>query len=69
MKSSPGGFAFKLFIFVQYVYIYIYIYIYIYMLPKPYCIVRKETLQAFADISMHTKRNTCALIKQATFPH
>ena len=25
--------------------------------------------QALASMSMHTKRNICALIKQATFPH
>ena len=37
--------------------------------PKPYCIVWIELLQALASISMHTKRNICALIKQATFPH
>ena len=37
--------------------------------PKPYCIVWYELLQALASMSMHTKRNICALIKQATFPH
>ena len=36
--------------------------------PKHYCIVWNEPPQALASMSMHTKRNTCALIKQATFP-
>ncbi len=36
---------------------------------KPYCIVWNEPLQALASISMHTKQNICALIKQVTFPH
>ena len=31
--------------------------------------VWNELLQALASMSMHTKRNTCVLIKQATFPH
>ena len=34
--------------------------------------VQAETLLhtlALASMSMHTKRNTCASIKQATFPH
>ena len=31
--------------------------------PKPYRIVWNETPQALASMSMHTKRNTCALIK------
>ena len=35
---------------------------------KHYCIVWNEPLQLLASMSMHTKRNTCALIKQATFP-
>ena len=34
-----------------------------------YCIVWKEPPQALASMSMHAKLNTCALIKQATFPH
>ena len=40
-------------------------------LPKPKLnfIVRNEPPQALASISMHTKWNTCALNKQATFPH
>ena len=33
-----------------------------------YCIVWNELPQALASISMHTKRNTCAIIKQVTFP-
>ena len=37
--------------------------------PKHYCIVWNEPPQALASMSMHTKRNTCALIKQVTFPH
>ena len=37
--------------------------------PKPYCIVWNKPSQALADMAMHTKRNTYALIKQATFPH
>ena len=37
--------------------------------PKPYYIVWNEPLQALAFMSMHTKQNICALIKQATFPH
>ena len=37
--------------------------------PKHYCIVWNEPLQALASMSMHTKLNICALIKQATFPH
>ena len=37
--------------------------------PKPYCIVWNEPPQALASMSMHTKRNTCASSKQATFLH
>ena len=37
--------------------------------PKPYYIVWNETLQASASMSMHTRRNICALIKQSTSPH
>ena len=37
--------------------------------PKHYCIIWNKPLQALASMSMHTKLNTCALIKQATFPH
>ena len=37
--------------------------------PKHYCIVWNKLPQALAPMSMHTKLNTCALIKQATFPH
>ena len=41
--------------------------------PKPklkhYCIVWNKPPQALASMSMHTKLNICALIKQATFPH
>ena len=36
---------------------------------KHYYIVWNEPPVALASMSMHTKRNTCALIKQATFPH
>ena len=36
---------------------------------KHYCIVWNESPQALASMSMHTKLNICALIKQATFPH
>ena len=36
---------------------------------KHYCIVWNKPLQALASMSMHTKLNICALIKQATFPH
>ena len=36
---------------------------------KHYCIVWNKLPQALASMSMHTKRNACALIKQATFPH
>ena len=32
-------------------------------------IVWNEPLQSLASMSMHTKRNICALIKQATPPH
>ena len=39
-----------------------------YML-KHYCIVWSEPSLALASMSMHTKLNICALIKQATFPH
>ena len=37
--------------------------------PKPCYIVWNEPLQALASMSMPTKRNICALIKQATSPH
>ena len=37
--------------------------------PKHYCIVWNEPPQALASISMHTKLNICAIIKQAKFPH
>ena len=37
--------------------------------PKHYCIVWNEPPQALASMSMQIKRNTCALTKQATFPH
>ena len=37
--------------------------------PKHYCIVWNKLPQALASMSMHTKLNTCALIKQATFLH
>ena len=37
--------------------------------PKHYCIVWNESLQALVSMSMHTKRNICAIIKQATSPH
>ena len=36
---------------------------------KTYCIVWNEPPQALASISMHTKRNIGAIIKQETFPH
>ena len=36
---------------------------------KHYCIVWNELPQALASMSMHTKRNICAIIKQATSPH
>ena len=36
---------------------------------KHYYIVWNEPLQALASISVQIKLNTCALIKQATFPH
>ena len=37
--------------------------------PKHYCIVWNEPPQALASMSMHTRLNICAIIKQATFPH
>ena len=37
--------------------------------PKRYCIVWNEPPQALAYMSMHTKLNICAIIKQATFSH
>ena len=37
--------------------------------PKHYCIVWNELPQALASMSMHTKLNICAIIKQAAFPH
>ena len=36
---------------------------------KNYCILWNEPPLALASMSMHTKRNTCALIKLVTFPH
>ena len=36
---------------------------------QAYCIVWNEPPLALASMSMHTKPNICALIKQATFPH
>ena len=36
---------------------------------KHYCIVWNELPQALATMSMYTKRNMCALIKQAIFPN
>ena len=36
---------------------------------KPFYIVWNEPLQAFASMPMHTRRNICAFIKQATSPH
>ena len=36
--------------------------------PKPCYIVWNEPLQASASMSMHTRRNLCALIKQVTYP-
>ena len=36
---------------------------------KHYCIVWNGPPQALASMSMHTKWNICALIKQMTFPH
>ena len=36
---------------------------------KHYCIVWNEQPQAQASMSMHTKRNICAIIKQVTYPH
>ena len=35
---------------------------------KYYCIVWNEPPQALASMSMHTKRNICAIIKQAISP-
>ena len=37
--------------------------------PKPCYIVSNEPLQALAYMSIHTRRNLCALIKLATSPH
>ena len=37
--------------------------------PKPCYIIWNEPLQALASLSMHTRRNICALIKPATYPH
>ena len=37
--------------------------------PKHYCIVWNKPPQTLASMSTHTKWNTCALIKQATFTH
>ena len=37
--------------------------------PKPCYILWNEPLQALASMSIHTKRNICALIKQAASPH
>ena len=37
--------------------------------PKSCYIVWNEQLQAEASMSMHIKRNICALIKEATSPH
>ena len=37
--------------------------------PKHYCIVWNEPPQALASMLMHTKRNICAIITQATSPH
>ena len=37
--------------------------------PKHYCIVWNEPPQILAFMSMPTKRNICAIIKQATSPH
>ena len=36
--------------------------------PKHYCIVWNEPPRALVSMSMHTKRNICAKIKQATSP-
>ena len=48
--------------------VHFHIYIYI-SKPKPCYIVWNEQLLAQASMSMHTRRNIWALIKQATFPH
>ena len=37
--------------------------------PKHYCMVLNEPPQTLASMSMQTKLNTCALIKQVIFPH
>ena len=37
--------------------------------PKPCYKVWNELLQASASMSMHTRRNMCALIKRGTSPH
>ena len=37
--------------------------------PKPCYIIWNEPLQALASMSIHTRRNICALIKHATSPH
>ena len=39
-----------------------------YTQPKHYCIIMNEPPQALASMSMHTKLNICAIIKQATEP-
>ena len=36
---------------------------------QPYCIVWDELPRALVSMTTHTKRNICALITQATFPH
>ena len=37
--------------------------------PKHYCIVWNEQPQALVSMSMHTKQNICAIIKQVTSSH
>ena len=37
--------------------------------PNHFCIVWNKRPRALASMSMHTKLNACALIKQAIFPH
>ena len=39
----------------------------VYLMPKYLFWI--ELPQALASMSIHTKQNICALIKQATFPH
>ena len=39
------------------------------ILAKHRCIVWNEPPEALASMSMHTKQNTCAQVKQATSPH